>query len=198
MRRRIDRSKKLPAFALDLPALRLLIAELTEVFSDCVPTLFIEISLKGEELEFRGLDELEAYAARLPSTVTSLSWRMSDYDSGRMCRLRRRDASIEVGTSASGEAWCAGAIALVETHATRNKLWYSFLTRWVVWLCPIILAFAPLLSYFLLHRVMSIRANIQLFVLQLLLWTIYLSYNRLLPRHVLVMKKIGCDVIQLS
>ena len=193
MKRSVDKSKKLPAFALDLPALRLLIADLTEVFSGGTPNLTLRISLKGEELKFEGLDELEDYAAKLPSTLRSLTWLMLDYESGRVCRLRGGGRwflePVEVVTSASNEAWCAGAIAIVEAHARRNKRWYFFLKGWTLWLLAFTLGLVPMLGGLLhLNILRNAITDVSWFALSILLWIMYFTYGSLFPQHVIMVR----------
>jgi len=149
--------------------------------------LTIEIERRGEDLEFNSIDELETYAPNLPARVNTMKWRV--YDFPRSCRLQPTFfVGLGVVASAPTEAWCAGAIAVVETHAKRNRLWYSWIQPWIVWLVALILGFVPLLSDRLLNRPMSTPAGAALIALQTLFWTIYFSYGRLLPRHVLVLR----------
>jgi hypothetical protein len=152
------------------------------------PSLTIEIVRKGENLEFNSIDELETYGHNLPAKITTMKWCMYDLPD-RSCRLESTFiVGLAVVATAATEVWCASAIAVVESHVIRNKLWYSFIQRWILLLPALILGFVPLLSDRFLHHPMSTVAIASVVVLQYLFWAIYLSHNRLLPRHVLVIR----------
>ena len=187
MKRTVSRSKSLPAYALDIPNLCLLMDDLFKLAAG-EPNLTIEIQRKGEALKFKSVGDLEAYSSNLPARITNMTWRFYDFPD-RSCYLK---STFLVGSgvtaSAESEAWCAGAIAVVETHARRNKLWYSFIHRWTVWLLPSIILFLPL-SLTTFHRPMSYVGLASVIALAVLFWIIFYSYERLLPRHVLVIRR---------
>jgi hypothetical protein len=190
MKRTVDRSKNLPAFQLDLPGLRLLIEELLSVVGAGRPRLKIELSLKGEELKFSSIEELESYAPKLPAQILGFDVSCWDFEQDRHCSLRSGlFTGSTVHARAPDEAWCAGAIAIVEKHAFTNRQWYRFFRRWHFWLVAVVLGILPGLGLVFHRNIINDKASIvTLTVIVVLSWVLYFSFNRLFPAKKLIVR----------
>jgi hypothetical protein len=191
MKRSIDRSKRLPAFQVDLPALKLFAGDVARVFAGTKPSMRICLSLRGEKLEFVDIEELELHGPELPGRVSGFEMSWLDYGNDRNCRLGSSiGGSGMVYASAPDEAWCAGVIAVVEKHARANRKWWAFLRSWHVWLCTMVLAVLPSLAKWIFHRTSPITEAffVAWFVLLVLSWVLWFRFERLFPPRTLLIR----------
>jgi hypothetical protein len=54
--------------------------------------------------------------------------------------------------SVPNEVWCAGGIAVLEKHISRNARWYRFLRQWHFWLITFVVSSAPIIADKVFHR----------------------------------------------
>ena len=127
MNRHVERRRNLPAFSIGLGELEVLWNRMIAVFGPGEPDgVFIKISLRSEELEFRTVDELRSYT-ELKGRVTKFSLH---------CYQGRRILNVFPGSllnpvpyvyaQGETEAWSAGAVEVVYSFLQSHRLWYHW------------------------------------------------------------------------
>lgn len=149
MRREIERSRKIPAFSIDLADLEVMFTRIEDSFDrDNDFHARISITLPSETLEFDGLEELKSYTG-LKGTITDFSFSMSDLGKRRLSFYTVGgifDKESIVRAYADNEAWCAGVIDVVYTYLGSHRAWYYWLfSAPVGWILPISL-YGPLIG----------------------------------------------------
>lgn len=128
MRREVSRTRRLPAFRLDLQELGLLWSRCIALFDpDLGARSFLSVELPGERLIFNSFDEL-ASCQDLPRQFTTFTLRIhGDDEYVALAASRLASGRPEVTASGGSEAWCAGAIETVASFVKGHRAWYGWL-----------------------------------------------------------------------
>lgn len=145
MKRTISREVYLPAFACDLASLSSLVSGMLEPFSGGEPTVNIHFTIGKEELSFETFEELFEYRDKLPSSVTELVIRISDWStSHRWARISsRHHDQVRIYVEGESTSWCAAATEVAQDFAQRHKRWYASLRPWMVFTAGTLLWIIP-------------------------------------------------------
>ncbi len=161
MKREITRTKRLPAFLIDIDEFGVLWDRLSTLF-DSSERIYcnIEIKLLLETLEFDNFEELKQYA-HLKGRITKFSFRMSQNER----RVSVRTSSItnslaDVTVYAETEAWCAGAIEIVYSFIKSHQLWYNwFFSAPIGWILYLF-TFIPSMIMIVLPKNVSLNKSV--------------------------------------
>lgn len=193
MKREVERKQKLPAYAISVSQLSVLVARLTDLFQgqdkDKV-NITIRITLKNEKLSFDSIDELLAYP-ELRGRVADFSVWASQYNSGRRVWLSSGsllfDSRSTIHAEAESEAWCAGAIETVQSFLQPHKVWYHwFVVAPIGWIL-FFLGNGPTVALQFMPKGTVIDKTVAFawFAIVLTLFVLWIGKGRLLPSSVL-------------
>jgi hypothetical protein len=191
MKRKYDKKEFLGAFKLDFPKLSLLVSELNEQFKGLKPILNISIVIKNEELEFNSLSELKEYIPNLPSQVKNITIYLADTSVREKIIMFTSENDItNVMARSSDEIWCAIMIQICKKYAIANKMWYSFIKSYYLYLLGFITLLLPLgFIRFLALKPINNILTITWPILIILLFNLVLLFNKLFPRFILEFRK---------
>ena len=192
MKREVKRERALPAFAIGISELELLLGRLLALF-DKPEDVYgsIEITLPSESLEFKNIEELKGYS-ELRGRITKFRVWLSQ--GGRHVSIKSSSilgSRPEVSASGDTEAWCAGALETVYSFAQTNKLWYSWFSSAPIGWVLIFLANAPTLASLLLPKGQSLSKPVFIawMSITIALAILYLARGKLLPSAILVVTR---------
>src|SRR2546425_686587 len=145
MKREVTRSRRLPAFRIDLAVLETLVDRLASLFPMKELYQLHTIKLDNEEIKFKTVDEVRN-CSDLPFIVTSFGLYLSE--GGRTIHIRTgfMGGSVEISATAENAAWCAGAVETTYAFLRNYRRWYWWFRGWPIGL----LAFGSLNLYGLL------------------------------------------------
>lgn len=132
MKRKVERKKKLPSFAITIEELENLWEKLHSLFdSNNTEKLYtsIDIKLPSESLSFDSVNELKEYK-KLPDEIKNFSlclWKNGKRISINSYGFSLSPTEYNIYTSAEDEAWCAGAIETAYSFLSSHKRWYNWL-----------------------------------------------------------------------
>ena len=128
MKRRVERSKKLPAFSVDIAELERLWARVNALFDeDERIDSRISITLPAEEIEFKSIDELKE-CTNLAGRITNFD--LALYQNNKTVTIRGHFllySQYTVSATGDNEAWCAGAVETVYLFFQSHRVWYHWL-----------------------------------------------------------------------
>ncbi|PIX55662.1 MAG: hypothetical protein COZ50_01565 [Zetaproteobacteria bacterium CG_4_10_14_3_um_filter_54_28] len=127
MKREVERTRKIPAFSIEIGELEALWQRLVALFENSGDVYgSINIEFPKEKLEFKDVEELRQYPD-LKGKVTNFSlWLSKD---GRRVSIRSSslfNPQAVVSATAESEAWCAGALETVHSFLKSYKVWYHW------------------------------------------------------------------------
>lgn len=184
MKREVSRDKYLPAFALNIDDLEILLSRLLTLFNE-VDTIYTSIKpdLRRETLIFKNVEEIRENNG-LRGQIKNFSLYLSQDDKSILVRSGwLLDSRPSVSTSSSNEAWCAGAVETISSFFQSKHQWYFWFVSWAIG--PISIAFSsiPLLAKVLLPRAFHLQglALYSWTLLVIVLMFLYLAKDSLLP-----------------
>ena len=183
MQRQVERERVLPAFSLGLGDFEVLIKRLLALFDAEDVYVSINITLKGEELTFKSVEEIKEYAA-LKGTVGTFSIWISAGNKRISLRSRLLFGQMPtISAVADSEAWCAGATETAYSFLVAYRRWYSwFIAAPIGWLL-LILGNTPIVAILVLPKGTPVPKPILIAWLAavLVLIVLFISRSTLLP-----------------
>lgn len=193
MKRTFDREAPLPAFKIDVGDLGAILKELRPHFAGNDISISIDISLPGEDLDFNSVEELEKNQNLLPDTVTDFGFSMFSYISPterQRVSVSRFGRRPDVKVSSTNEAWCAGAVSIVQKYISQKNQWYASIRDWHFTTIPIVVGFLPLILLKTAHiQMLSGYWSLASFGLLIIFsWVLPFVYYRIFPGRTLVIR----------
>ena len=192
MKREVVRERRLPAFALDVGDLELLLERLLQLF-DLPADVKTDISLKfpGERLHFESMEELKNFSG-LRGTATDFSVRMRQGNESVEIRLEGiMNKTPYLRAESDSDLWCASAMEAAWTVIRPNRLWYNWFIRLPLTFISLVLALGPPLIGTIFPNLPSMRPAMAIPYFAAVVAMIYLSNSKekLLPVASIVFTK---------